>query len=369
MGEISSEMKSVPMENNVLNQNSDDFRRLVLGKQVLEAGQGDHVNGQQQQQQLHQSGDNNTLLASQEIPGSPNGVVGNERVRKVKEKPKLVMTNEKKPRLRWTKELHACFVDVCNQLGGSYRATPKAILNLMEVDGLNVFHIKSHLQKYRLGKYADKELTEAGNTGSSSGVTPSNSVRNGNGRGGRNSKNQMGELYLKLEAEKYVQRYLEAQRSYLYTALERACNELSSQSPGHGSDGTMGKAALYRQAMSSLRNSTNIPAAPSGFETSAMTMPTIYLNQHNAYPTYNTPTTPANHGLRQPPFGYQQQASSSHAAPQGDFSSSAGYSGSSSYQKTTPAVESNVDWSDDDDLIRTLLNWDDDEPKNLDTGF
>ncbi|KAL4377434.1 hypothetical protein GQ457_02G004980 [Hibiscus cannabinus] len=150
MAEISSEMDSVPMENDVLNQNSDEFRRLVLGKQVLESGQVDHVNGQQQQQ-LHQSGDNSTLLASQEIHGNPvafeaNGVVGNERVRKVKEKPNLTVTNEKKPRLRWTKELHACFVDVCNQLGGSDRATPRAILNLMEVDGLNVFHIKSHLQ-------------------------------------------------------------------------------------------------------------------------------------------------------------------------------------------------------------------------------
>ncbi|KAL4377840.1 hypothetical protein GQ457_02G004970 [Hibiscus cannabinus] len=202
--------------------------------------------------------------------------------------------------------------------------------------------------------------------GSSSSVTPSNSVPNGNRRGRRNSKNQIGELYLKLEAEKYVQRYLEAQRSYLYTALERACNELSGQSLDHG---TMGKAALYREAMASLRNSTNIPAAPSGFETSAMTMPTFYLNQHNSHPTYNTPTTPANHGLRQTPFGIQQQASSSHAAPQGDLSSSAGYSGSSSYQKTSPAVESNMDWSDDDDLIRTILNWDDDEPKNLDIGF
>ncbi|KAK8654064.1 hypothetical protein V6N13_128044 [Hibiscus sabdariffa] len=65
MGEISSEMKSVSMENNVVNQNSDEFKRLGLGKQVLAVGQGDHVLGQQQQ--LHQGDNNNTLLASQEI--------------------------------------------------------------------------------------------------------------------------------------------------------------------------------------------------------------------------------------------------------------------------------------------------------------
>ncbi|KAI3950237.1 hypothetical protein MKW92_030819 [Papaver armeniacum] len=63
----------------------------------------------------------------------------------------------KMPRLRWTSDLHHSFIHCVERLGGQERATPKLVLQLMNVKGLSIAHVKSHLQMYR-----SKKLDECG---------------------------------------------------------------------------------------------------------------------------------------------------------------------------------------------------------------
>lgn len=63
-----------------------------------------------------------------------------------------VVSVEAKPRLRWTPQLHGRFVDAVSLLGGAEKATPKAVMRVMGVSGLTLYHLKSHLQKFRMAK-------------------------------------------------------------------------------------------------------------------------------------------------------------------------------------------------------------------------
>ncbi|XP_027361397.1 myb family transcription factor PHL7-like isoform X2 [Abrus precatorius] len=145
-----------------------------------------------------------------------------------------------KQRLRWTHELHERFVDAVAQLGGPDRATPKGVLRVMGVQGLTIYHVKSHLQKYRLAKYlpdsssdgkkADKKETGdmLSNLDGSSGMQITEAL-----------KLQMEvqkRLHEQLEVQRQLQLRIEAQGKYLKKIIEeqQRLSGVLSEAPGTG---------------------------------------------------------------------------------------------------------------------------------------
>ncbi|KAJ1435794.1 SANT/Myb domain [Sesbania bispinosa] len=149
--------------------------------------------------------------------------------------PCLVLTSDPKPRLRWTADLHERFVDAVTQLGGASKATPKAIMRTMNVKGLTLYHLKSHLQKYRLGKQSGKESDEGGKdespgTDNSSPKLPASDANEGHEvkEALRAQMEVQSKLHLLVEAEKHLQIRQDAERRYM-AMLERACKMLADQ--------------------------------------------------------------------------------------------------------------------------------------------
>ncbi|MQM19100.1 hypothetical protein Taro_052099, partial [Colocasia esculenta] len=157
----------------------------------------------------------------------------------------LVLSTDAKPRLKWTPELHERFIEAVNQLGGADKATPKTIMRLMGIPGLTLYHLKSHLQKYRLSK----NLQAQGSNGTSKNVSAerspevSGTLMSSANPSQMNKTLQISEalqmqievqkrLHEQLEVQRHLQLRIEAQGKYLQTVLEKAQETLGRQNFG-----------------------------------------------------------------------------------------------------------------------------------------
>ncbi|KAI4342419.1 hypothetical protein MLD38_027050 [Melastoma candidum] len=144
----------------------------------------------------------------------------------------LVLTTDPKPRLRWTVELHERFVDAVTQLGGPDKATPKTIMRVMGVKGLTLYHLKSHLQKFRLGKQPHKEFNDHSIKEASSLELHRNSASSSGTMARSMNEMQMEvqrRLHEHLEVQRHLQLRIEAQGKYMQSMLEKACQTLASE--------------------------------------------------------------------------------------------------------------------------------------------
>ncbi|XP_010534777.1 PREDICTED: myb family transcription factor PHL12-like [Tarenaya hassleriana] len=142
----------------------------------------------------------------------------------------LVLTTDPKPRLRWTAELHERFVDAVSQLGGPDKATPKTIMRVMGVKGLTLYHLKSHLQKFRLGKQPHKDHNHDHSIKDTNRASTLDLQRNyvfSPGIMGHNMNEMQMDVQRRIHEQIEVQRHLhlrmEAQGKYMQSMLEKAC--------------------------------------------------------------------------------------------------------------------------------------------------
>ncbi|XP_028773219.1 myb-related protein 2-like isoform X2 [Neltuma alba] len=160
----------------------------------------------------------------------------------------LVLSTDAKPRLKWTADLHARFIEAVNQLGGADKATPKTVMKLMGIPGLTLYHLKSHLQKYRLSKNLHGQSNNVTHkisaaTGERLPETGGTHMNNLNLSPQANKDLHISEalqmqievqrrLNEQLEVQRHLQLRIEAQGKYLQAVLEKAQETLGRQNLG-----------------------------------------------------------------------------------------------------------------------------------------
>lgn len=150
----------------------------------------------------------------------------------------LVLSVDAKPRLKWTPQLHERFVDAVSQLGGVDKATPKSVMRLMGIPGLTLYHLKSHLQKYRLSKNQDSNTMHNNMNQANSRTTENGTVCTDvdqtqplfNVSMLQMQMEVQRKLQEQIEVQKHLQLRIEAQGKYLQSVLRKAQETLARYS-------------------------------------------------------------------------------------------------------------------------------------------
>ncbi|KAL6859368.1 hypothetical protein ACP4OV_017627 [Aristida adscensionis] len=195
-----------------------------------------------------------------------------------------------RPRLRWTRQLHERFVLAVSELGGADKATPKSVMAAMAVPGLTLYHLKSHLQKYRLAatrglaaspgdngrsSFSENELDEDaaaelhpafadGDRGGAKEAPCDDSSRSVAWM----QREVQRKLQEQIEVQRHLQLRIEAQGRYLQSVLRRAQEVLADHALGSPAGAEAAKAELSELASAvetgcvSSSSSSSLSASP-----------------------------------------------------------------------------------------------------------
>ncbi|XP_047961154.1 protein PHOSPHATE STARVATION RESPONSE 1-like [Salvia hispanica] len=173
-----------------------------------------------------------------------------------------------KQRMRWTPELHEAFVEAVNKLGGSERATPKGVLKIMKVESLTIYHVKSHLQKYRTARYKPDSTEESLERKTSIEELSSLDLKTGIEitEALRLQMEVQKRLHEQLEIQRNLQLRIEEQGKYLQMMFEKQCKS--------GPEWVKGDSSTSEDPLKELKNAyQNSPTKDnSGVETDKSNM-------------------------------------------------------------------------------------------------